>query len=267
MTIKRTMFGHKLNAKAPFKGVHNIRKWINAGQAVYPITDWTKFDNQILDQGQEGDCTAASSGGTWMYLELYKWRIANPGYTEEAFQAQVAAQLTVAMDMIYALELEQDGDFGEDNGSFGATAAFVLENFGAAYSDVWPNTGMGFNTQPSAEALAAAANNKVDTFQLMDLEELRINLSEGFPAWLGCPVFGSFVNSAEVMSTGIIPMPSPGEKVAGGHEMKVIGHSDLTGQLTIANSWGTSVGVNGYFKMSYDYFHKYVTEVYTARLK
>lgn len=267
--IKRTMFGHKLNAKAPFKGVNAIPRYkpAAADQAVYPMMDLSKFDNLILDQGAEGDCTAASSGGCWMYLELLKWRVANPGFDDADFNDVVQSQIPVSMDFIYALELTHDGDFGQDMGSFGSTAAWVLSNLGACEESVCPNNGQGYFNYPSSAALAAAKQNTVAAYQVMDLADLRTCLSEGYPAWLGCPVFPSFVSSAEVMQNGVIPIPAPHEAVAGGHEMKVIGHDDLAGMLLIDNSWGTDVGIGGRFKMPYDYFHKYVSECYTARIK
>lgn len=264
--IRRNMLGHKLNAKAAFKGLHNLTRYQKSGQQVYPITDLTKYDNLILDQGQEGDCTAASSGGSWMYLQLLKWRLKNPGYTMEQFQAVVNAQAQVSMDFIYALELTHDGDFGADNGSFGATAALVLSTFGACYDDFWPNTGLGYMQYPSSTAIAAAAKGKVAAYRLLDLKDVRTCLSEGYPLWLGCPVFPSFTNSSVSMETGLIPMPAKFEQPAGGHEMKVIGHNDSEGMLTIDNSWGTDVGIGGRFKMPYAYFEKYVSEAYTGRL-
>lgn len=58
----------------------------------------------------------------------------------------------------------------------------------------------------------------------------------------------------------------------GGHELVVTGYDDNAaayddqggkhqGLLTLRNSWGTDVGDNGNYYMSYDYFVKYVSEV------
>lgn len=264
--MKRTMLGHKLNAKMSFKG-HSSRPMLQLkNQKAAPIINLTKYDNLILDQGQEGDCTAASSGGVWTYLQILKWRIANKGYTSAQLQQFIATLPQVSMDFIYALELTYDGDFGADNGSYGSTAAYVLETFGACYADMWPNNGDGFDTYPSSAAMQAAAKNKVGTFQLLDLQQVRQNNTEGYPCFFGIPVYPSFANSPEVMETGVIPMPQSFETIVGGHEIKCIGHDDTTGMLLIDNSWGTGVGIEGRFHMPYAYFEKYASDVHTARL-
>lgn len=268
--VKRTILGHKLNLNPHFMGVRPKARYkaASSSQLVYPIVDLRKYDNKILDQGQEGDCTAASSGGVWMYLQILKWRIANKGYTQNQLNEFIQSQLPVAMDMIYALELQADGDFGEDNGSTISTSQHVLSTFGAAYDDVWPNTGLGFEDSPSSLALAAAAMNKVTTMHIGDLKDVRTSHSEGYPCWLGCPVFGSFTNSLSVMESGVIPMPLPFEEMSGGHAMKTIGHNDSKRMLLIANSWGQQVGQHGYFEMPYDYFEAYcLGSAATARLK
>lgn len=264
----RTKCGHKLNAKVPFKGHPSARPFLYAlgeetTQPVHPIMDLRKYDNVILDQGQEGDCTAAASGGVWLYLQILKWRVANRAtYTPEELQAFIRALLPCSMDFIYALELVHDGDFGQDNGSYGLSAAYVLENFGACFADIWPNTHQGFHVYPTAEALAEAAKHKVSTHQLRDLFEIRRCHSEGYPTFFGVPVFSSWANTV----TTDIPMPTGFDQVVGGHEMKTIGHDDSKGVLIMANSWGSDVGDGGYFHMPYEYFQKYASDVHTARV-
>lgn len=264
--IKRTIMGHKLSARAPFKGINNIPKYVRPPMCIADKADLIPHDCRILDQGPEGECTAASSGGAWMYLQLLKWRLQNPNFTLAQFWGQVSSQRDVSMDFIYPLALQNDGNFGLDAGSYGSTVAKILRDFGCVYDDIWPNTTAGYCTMPDQKSIAAAKDHTVDPVQLMNIDDLRFNLAEGYPAWLGCVVFPSFTDSGTVMASGIIPMPRPNEKMAGGHEMKVIGFNDADSYLDIDNSWGTKVGIAGRFKMPYDYFEKYVSECYSARL-
>ena len=50
-----------------------------------------------------------------------------------------------------------------------------------------------------------------------------------------------------------MPMPSPAkEQWLGGHAVCVIGYDDSTRMFKMRNSWGTSWGKSGNFRMSYD---------------
>ena len=50
-------------------------------------------------------------------------------------------------------------------------------------------------------------------------------ISSGYPFVVGFTVYDSF-ESNEVAKTGILPLPSPGEKVLGGHCVLVVGYDD-----------------------------------------
>lgn len=262
----RTLTGHKLSPLPAFKNMYHRPSYESPIQPAAE-TDLRDVSPRILDQGPEGDCTAAASGGCWMHLQLKKWAISQATVpTHEQFQEMVQKQVDVSMDFIYALELLRDGDFGEDNGSFGATAAWVLAHRGACDSNVWPNTHDGYQRIPSHPAVFAASHHRVNTYQLIDLNSVKQCLSEGYPLWIGVPVFNSFVQNATAIQQGFIPMPDQWERPVGGHEMRVVGHSDSAGVLIIANSWGEGVGQKGYFTMPYEYFTTYCSEAYTARL-
>jgi C1A family cysteine protease len=148
----------------------------------------------------------------------------------------------------------------------GSSACYVLENYGVCSPDLFPNNGQGYRTSPSKQAVAAAALTKVKAHQLADLEEVKLCHGQGFPTFFGIPVYPSFVQSAEVMATGQIPLPDPSEQLAGGHELKTVGHDDSAEILILANSWGTGVGDHGYFYLPYAYFEQYADAAYTVRL-
>ena len=78
----------------------------------------------------------------------------------------------------------------------------------------------------------------------------------------GFTVYNSISHAA---TTGKIPYPTTGEKVAGGHAIVAIGYDDnlkitntntgasTTGSLIIRNSWGPKWGDGGYGYLPYDY--------------
>jgi C1A family cysteine protease len=77
-------------------------------------------------------------------------------------------------------------------------------------------------------------------------------LADGYPFVFGFTVYDSF-ESAKVAKTGIVPMPSSGEKVAGGHCVAAVGYQDANRVFIIRNSWGKGRGMRGYCTMPYEY--------------
>jgi C1A family cysteine protease len=84
------------------------------------------------------------------------------------------------------------------------------------------------------------------------LPQLRGCLAEGFPFIFGFTVYESFESDA-VASTGVAPMPGPGERVLGGHAVLAVGYDDADQRFLVRNSWGTKWGNGGYFTMPYAY--------------
>jgi C1A family cysteine protease len=81
---------------------------------------------------------------------------------------------------------------------------------------------------------------------------MKTALALGFPFIFGFSVYESF-ESETVSRTGIVPMPSPGEKMLGGHAVLAVGYDDTTQRFLVRNSWGTSWGMKGYFTIPYAY--------------
>jgi C1A family cysteine protease len=70
---------------------------------------------------------------------------------------------------------------------------------------------------------------------------------------LGFSVYESF-ESAEVAKTGIVPLPTRGEKVLGGHEVLLVGYlKDEPNYGLVRNSWGAGWAMQGYLLMPWAY--------------
>jgi C1A family cysteine protease len=65
-------------------------------------------------------------------------------------------------------------------------------------------------------------------------------------------VYESFESDA-VAQSGVVPMPSSGEKVLGGHCMLVVGYDASARVFIVRNSWGKSWGMKGYCTMPFEY--------------
>ena len=81
---------------------------------------------------------------------------------------------------------------------------------------------------------------------------MRACLAQGFPFVFGFTVYESF-ESQQVAQTGVVPLPQPGERVAGGHAVLAVGYNDAERRFIVRNSWGARWGMQGYFTMPYDY--------------
>ncbi len=99
-----------------------------------------------------------------------------------------------------------------------------------------------------------AAANHVVSYQRVtrSLPQLKGCLAEGFPFVFGFTVYESF-ESDEVRAGGVVPMPSSGEQVLGGHAVLAVGYDDGTQRFLVRNSWGTEWGQHGHFTMPYAY--------------
>ena len=65
-------------------------------------------------------------------------------------------------------------------------------------------------------------------------------------------VYESFESDLS-MKTGNIPLPKKNERCFGGHCILLMGYDDNLRQFKFQNSWGTNVGVKGYFTLPYEY--------------
>jgi len=74
-------------------------------------------------------------------------------------------------------------------------------------------------------------------------------LADGHPFVGGITVYESF----EAKNGGDIPMPSPKEKVLGGHAIVFVGYDQQTGRFKFRNSWGPNWGQGGYGTLPFAY--------------
>ena len=77
-------------------------------------------------------------------------------------------------------------------------------------------------------------------------------MASGYPFVFGFTVYASF-ESDTVAQSGIVPMPTPGEKTMGGHAVMAVGYDDPTQRFIVRNSWGDGWGMKGYFTIPFGY--------------
>lgn len=190
-----------------------------------------------FNQGDLGSCTGNALAGAALFAEL---------------QAASAPVPDPSRLFIYYGERVIEGTVGQDDGAQIRDGAKVLARSGVCSEDLWPYDTTKFADRPSAPAFADALKHRATAYNRVPREEVRQALFAGHPVVLGFTVYESF-ESQQVASTGIMPMPSHGEKVLGGHAVLAVGYDDHQQRYEIRNSWGPDWGDHGHFWMPYQY--------------
>lgn len=119
-------------------------------------------------------------------------------------------------------------------------------------------------SQPVQAAFEEAKQNKIKdyavVFALGDEDKQKIiktkkSLVNKMPVMIGMNITESFWLLQPKQAQW---QPKDGEEILGGHALLVVGYNDIDQTFEVMNSWGTNWGNNGFGKISYLDFCKYV---------
>jgi C1A family cysteine protease len=213
---------------------------VPAHQAAITSVDLRPLMPQVYDQGELGSCTANAIGAAYEFAQI-KEDEAHPFVPSRLF--------------IYVCERMEEGTVDEDSGAQIATGVECVSSIGVIPESEWPYDISKFAVKPSQDLLNEAKNHLcVNHYRLTSNELLQIKqaLINGFPVIFGMSVYKS-MQSPEVASTGVVPMPRRFEHCLGGHAVLIVGFSDDKQVVYVRNSWGDQWGQSGYFTLPYDY--------------
>ncbi len=222
------------------RDVHDVRDYrLDSFPAVDPPphVDLRGWAGNIKDQGEEGSCTghAFSSAREWI-ARKYEHN-----------------EVVLSPQFLYAEELIKNNSFPQDVGSQPRTGCKVLTSIGVCEASLYPYKA-GEIVKPNADQIRNALTYRTGAYhRLQDANDLMDCLGDTtpWPVTIGFPVYESFMTDA-VAKSGIMPVPKPGEKLVGGHEVLCLGY-DLHSEMAInQNSWGVSWGKLGYFMMPFE---------------
>ncbi|MDR3543009.1 MAG: C1 family peptidase [Desulfosporosinus sp.] len=208
----------------------------------------------IVDQGELGSCTAnAIASGLREYWEI-----------------QVGKLTPLSRLWLYWEERKIEGTVNDDAGAEIRDGMKVLQQIGCAPEVDWPYDVTKFTQIPTTQATRDAAPYRITEYhRVTNLTTLKTALAQGYPVVIGIKVYESF-ESNQVAKTGIVPLPIRGENLLGGHAVLAVGYeddlkTDGQGVVICRNSWGDGWGDKGYFYLPYDYFVKYVSDMWTGK--
>ena len=192
----------------------------------------------VYDQGQLGSCTGNGIAGA---IEFDQKKQGTPEFRPSRL-------------FIYYNERVIEHTVNQDAGAQIRDGIKAVAQLGAPPEDDWPYNIAEFAQRPPTKAYADAKKDIVSSYARVaqDLTQMRGCIASGFPFVFGFTVYEGF-ESQEVAQTGIVPMPSPGESVLGGHCVVAVGYDDTQRTFIIRNSWGTGWGEQGYCHMPYEY--------------
>jgi C1A family cysteine protease len=207
-------------------------------KAIPPVTDLRPNCGPIRDQGPLGSCTGfAATNAFW--FDLLKQQL-------QSFEPSAL--------FVYYNERVMQHTVQSDSGASIRESIKTLVQQGVCSTSDWPYNVNQFAVQPSQQAYMDAQKNKATLYQRvpLNLNVMRACIASGYGFAAGITVYSSF-ESAQVASTGIVPIPGTGESVLGGHAIFICGYDDTKQVFYAENSWGTSWGMQGFFSIPYGY--------------
>jgi len=234
-----------------------------------PNADLRAWCSPIEDQGALGSCTANAGVGLMEYFER---RASNK-------------HLDASRLFLYKATRDLLG-FTGDTGAYLRTTMGALRLFGIPPERYWRYVIADFDKEPSAFCYAFAQNYQALKYYRLDppgttpaqlVDRIKQYVANNLPSMFGFTVYSSY---GQAQTTGAFPFPTPGETIAGGHAVVVVGYDDAkkirnsnpggvetTGAFLIRNSWGTGWGQAGYGWLPYEYVLKSLAEDWWSLIK
>ena len=192
----------------------------------------------VFDQGQLGSCTANGIGGE---LEAQALMQKEP--------LQVLSRL-----FIYYNERAMEGTVSEDAGASIRDGMKSVANQGVCPESEWPYNIKKFTVKPTKQCYTDALKFRSVVYRSVpqNLNSIKSALATARGVVFGISVYESFESDA-VAKTGIVPLPAKGEKMLGGHCVRLVGYTDSgladvpSGHFIGMNSWGVGWGLKGFF--------------------
>lgn len=204
-----------------------------------PRTDLRPGCPPVYDQGQLGSCTANAIAAAIQFDQK-----------RQGLPLVMPSRL-----FIYYNERVMEGDVSSDAGAQIRDGIKSVGSLGTCPESEWPYDPKKFARKPSPACYRTAKKQEALSYQRLEhtnITHLKACLASGYPFVFGFTVYTGFEGS-RIAKTGKLNLPTPKEKVVGGHAVLAVGYDDSLGRFIVRNSWARDWGVKGYFTMPYAY--------------
>lgn len=198
-------------------------------------------NDPVEDQGQIGSCTGNSS--------------------TTALEISLKTTTQYSRLMAYYNGRWLENNVRRDDGAQIRDVIKGIQKFGVSTEEAWPYDVTKFAKKAPAKAYkeARAVIPLIESYErLITLTNVKTALASGLGVVFGFAV-PEFFEGPEVAQTGWARMPTATDKMVGGHAVCAIGYDErnLDGKgsfVWVRNSWGKGWGLQGNFKMPYEWF-------------
>lgn len=203
--------------------------------------DNRKWCSPIVDQLNIGSCTGNAGCAMYEYME------------------NKAHNKFIRMSRLFLYKVTRN--LAKETGDVGAqirTTMQAMATFGICPEEYWAYNPAKFDVEPTQFCYAFAQSYQALTYFRLDtpdctkqelLRRIKEYLSRGYAIEFGFSVYDSLWRAAG----GMIPFPTPSDRMQGGHAVLAVGYDDARRALLIKNSWGTQWGAGGYGWLPYAY--------------
>ena len=162
----------------------------------------------------------------------------------------------------YVRSRELEGTFpgNHSTGVWPITSLRIGRGWGTPTEEAWPYKGRAEDWPPIEPKNIdnAAKASRILMYQgIRSVDDCKIAITKGRP------ITASFLIDAAEWGGPNIPLPPKADLLSAGHCISIVGFDDNTEKIEFLNSWGESWGDNGFGRMDYEYFERYLTEAWT----
>ena len=211
-------------------------------------TDNLAFMGPVLNQGQQGSCTAHSEAADREYLH---WKTLS-----DLFSHSPAPTAYGMFSPSFTYYQERKIDNSLDQGDCGSqirTSCKVGQLYGNCLRSEMPYNDQDCSTAPTSGQLSDALKFPTGSYHAVPLvDDMKHCIASGYNLKYGFNVYESF-ESDQMAKTGIWSPDVNNEQVIGGHAVLGIGYDDSVngGSFLVRNSWGGDWGYKGNFWLRY----------------
>jgi C1A family cysteine protease len=148
-----------------------------------------------------------------------------------------------------------EGRTGSDAGCQIRNGVKGVSVFGASDESTWVYDASKVLVKPVPAAFTAGLFTKpmvLSYARVIDLAGLKAALTKGLPVIFGFSVPQAF--RSITAANDVLAYPAAGTAFIGGHAVVAVGFDDATGMVLVRNSFGSTWGSNGYYRMPYAWF-------------